>query len=404
MPGLLLPSSSPKKASKQSTAWSFSFRGGYNSDSSDSGDEEEEEEESGRGREAGNSPKEKEKLSEDAKLLKELDIASRAEMDAAQFKANPWSIARINAASRATNSNSNTGEQSHGGKTSPVQKGPSSAHPKAVSRIGHQTTRPSVPPAKKHVHVHPRPGKTKPKPDATIQRFLSAKSELTCTSGRREHAAVSGSMSTSNTNSLSDELTSATPCRSDLIITDLDSCASDSISIHPATQNTNDSTKSSINPATDSILTTELQVPDVPPINDNSNAPVSDAICTSPDEPDIYPFADQQDRDLASFIDDGASFVGPDEITNTPTHPKLNSVNAQGWSPKMLGMLPFCMARYMKLTNDPLQGIYQVRTMQGARIHMSGTDSGMTSLSRLLYVLCKLPLHLTAWLSPLPLK
>ena len=41
MPGLLLPSSSPKKASKQSTTWSFSFRGGYNSDSSGSGDEEE---------------------------------------------------------------------------------------------------------------------------------------------------------------------------------------------------------------------------------------------------------------------------------------------------------------------------------------------------------------------------
>ena len=39
---------------------------------------------------------------EDALLLRELDIASRADRDTVQYTANPWSIARINAASRST--------------------------------------------------------------------------------------------------------------------------------------------------------------------------------------------------------------------------------------------------------------------------------------------------------------
>jgi hypothetical protein len=65
--------------------WSYDFRYGFgDSDSSDS-----ETEPDG----AGNPP-----LSHDARLLRALDISARP--DAAVYKPTPWTIARVNAASR----------------------------------------------------------------------------------------------------------------------------------------------------------------------------------------------------------------------------------------------------------------------------------------------------------------
>lgn len=61
------------------SAWSFNFRSGaYDVDSSDDSDAE--------------------PCSSDAALIKDLDISSRE--DKATYKANPWSIAKINAATR----------------------------------------------------------------------------------------------------------------------------------------------------------------------------------------------------------------------------------------------------------------------------------------------------------------
>lgn len=88
MPGILR---GPKSV-KSSDGWSFSLRGGDDTDSD--GDDEDGTGATGAG--AG--------LSNDAQLLQELDISAREET--VQYKANPWSIARVNAASRPTKAKS----------------------------------------------------------------------------------------------------------------------------------------------------------------------------------------------------------------------------------------------------------------------------------------------------------
>ncbi|KAH8116212.1 hypothetical protein DFH11DRAFT_1725705 [Phellopilus nigrolimitatus] len=130
MPGLLLDASDPKptgtsaanSSSKSDSQWSFSFRGGgfqSDSDSSDSDDDggggdgntaaasnaqDKDKQVSKDGKDGAArgqlEPTRKAALSDDAQLLRDLDIATRADADAAEFKANPWSIARVNAASR----------------------------------------------------------------------------------------------------------------------------------------------------------------------------------------------------------------------------------------------------------------------------------------------------------------
>ncbi|THH05604.1 hypothetical protein EW145_g4677 [Phellinidium pouzarii] len=113
--GVLLNNTSGKEfsvnsnSSKTGCQWSFSFRGGCDSDcdSSDGeGDDGSLVQQSDGSKDANASHvKAKgrtEALSEDGKLLRDLDISTRAEVDAAEFKANPWSIARINAASRTS--------------------------------------------------------------------------------------------------------------------------------------------------------------------------------------------------------------------------------------------------------------------------------------------------------------
>lgn len=94
MPGLLLRAA-PEQLSKANSEWTFSFRGGF-----DSGSEDESED----GGKIMDEKGQQRKISEDARLLEELDIASRAEADTARFRANPWSIAKVNAYSRAVNS------------------------------------------------------------------------------------------------------------------------------------------------------------------------------------------------------------------------------------------------------------------------------------------------------------
>ncbi|KAL5514301.1 hypothetical protein ACEPAG_2389 [Sanghuangporus baumii] len=131
MPGLLVSSeqaSSPARLSKRksNSGWTFDFRAGFDSDSdSDSSDEETKEssvpfsvkkspvDENARAkqtncssgnviRNTGREPKGTQvNETQDARLLRELDIASRADNDTAKFTTTPWSIARVNAATRA---------------------------------------------------------------------------------------------------------------------------------------------------------------------------------------------------------------------------------------------------------------------------------------------------------------
>lgn len=112
MPGILREDAplSKQKSSKKDTEWSFSLRGGCpssdeDSGSSDDGNDVAADKERGSSRKKGKQ-KEETILSVDAKLMRDLDIATRAENDAATFKSNPWSIARVNAASRPMNSSS----------------------------------------------------------------------------------------------------------------------------------------------------------------------------------------------------------------------------------------------------------------------------------------------------------
>ncbi|KAL5521665.1 hypothetical protein ACEPAF_2413 [Sanghuangporus sanghuang] len=131
MPGLLVSSeqaSSPAHLSKRksNSGWTFNFRAGFDSDS-DSGSSDEGTKESivpvsvGRstanenarakqsscssGNVIGSTDRESKGTqgseTEDARLLRELDIASRADKDTAKFTATPWTIARVNAAIRA---------------------------------------------------------------------------------------------------------------------------------------------------------------------------------------------------------------------------------------------------------------------------------------------------------------
>ena len=94
MPGLL--NSNP--GLKDKTCWSFTFRGRFHSDSSSS-------ESDGTDGPVDNPSSSTDnnkrvQLSSDAQLMQDLDISSRDEVDTAKFSANPWSIARVNAASR----------------------------------------------------------------------------------------------------------------------------------------------------------------------------------------------------------------------------------------------------------------------------------------------------------------
>lgn len=116
MPGLLLDASDSKikKSPKNSSDWCFSFRGGLESDSSDSEDGVNDNRQENESVSVLKAPSDIEPVeSADSKLLKELDIGSRADNDMAQFKSNPWSIARVNAAARNTakgiNHNDTTG-------------------------------------------------------------------------------------------------------------------------------------------------------------------------------------------------------------------------------------------------------------------------------------------------------
>ena len=131
MPGLVVSSeqsSNPARPSKQGrqSEWTFNFRAGFESDSS--GEEHDEERSaiashpsSGKfsaedgdsaaapssseginSRSTGNMEEiiKADEETEDARLLRELDIASRADKDPAKFTTTPWSIARVNAAIR----------------------------------------------------------------------------------------------------------------------------------------------------------------------------------------------------------------------------------------------------------------------------------------------------------------
>ncbi|KAL5476850.1 hypothetical protein ACEPAI_3036 [Sanghuangporus weigelae] len=129
MPGLLVSSeqaSSPARLSKRksNSGWTFNFRAGFDSDS-DSGSSDEGTKEStvpfsarkstvnentkrtsgSSGNVIRNTDRESKGTqvneTEDARLLRELDIASRADKDTAKFTTTPWSIARVNAAIRA---------------------------------------------------------------------------------------------------------------------------------------------------------------------------------------------------------------------------------------------------------------------------------------------------------------
>lgn len=115
------------KAANLNSEWSFSLRGGCQSSDSDSDsdsnssgeDEDNENKRRADGKEGGKRDGERKSdrkmLTEDAKLMRELDIATRAETDKAKFEYNPWSIARVNAASRPARAKAalNLGEKSN---------------------------------------------------------------------------------------------------------------------------------------------------------------------------------------------------------------------------------------------------------------------------------------------------
>ncbi|KLO07068.1 hypothetical protein SCHPADRAFT_666274 [Schizopora paradoxa] len=85
MPGLLRSSKSGKDS-----GWVHTLRGDIDSDSSDDDSKND-----NRNRVPCKPPTE-------TQLLKELDISSRDALDTVEFKANPWRIAKMNAAARPT--------------------------------------------------------------------------------------------------------------------------------------------------------------------------------------------------------------------------------------------------------------------------------------------------------------
>ncbi|KAL5498634.1 hypothetical protein ACEPAH_1989 [Sanghuangporus vaninii] len=169
MPGLLVSSeqaSGPAHLSKRksNSGWTFNFRAGFDSDS-DSGSSDEGTKASivpisvGRstanenarakqtscwfGNVIGNTDRELKGAqgneTEDARLLRELDIASRANKDTAKFTTTPWTIARINAAIRAPAADgSNCPSASSSVPSRPVDSNAIVRRGRSVERAAHE--------------------------------------------------------------------------------------------------------------------------------------------------------------------------------------------------------------------------------------------------------------------------
>lgn len=342
MPGLLLPTSSKSK-SKAVDAWSFSFRGGYESDSSES--------EGGKGEgntEGGGESRCLAQLTDDAKLMKELDIASRAEADAAQFKANPWSIARVNAASRNTdanaedvtcsaNSNNLAQEHTRNGNTKTHES--INKQSKLSSSAGQMTI--AVPAGRSSAPLGrlkkpAQASKTgKAKPSSTIQRFLAAASDAVVRDGRKDVLSNSRSITS---DARRPSASPATIDRSDSTKPSKFSHASDP-SFTPTT--INDIVPRSIpaDPGTDSSMTKEMEGPDTLLTCDDTTTGALTNFHAFSDEPGLI-YSDNngelQYGGRSESITSGpvTLLVGPGLDSNRPIHTSSNSATTQGGLPE----------------------------------------------------------------------
>lgn len=336
MPGLLLPTSS-KSTSKAADAWSFSFRGGYESDSSAS--------EGGEGEdntEGGGESRCLAQLTDDAKLMKELDIASRAE--AAQFKANPWSIARVNAASRNTDSNAEDATCS-ASKNDLAQEDTCSGNAKTHEGINKQSKLSSstgqmtiaVPAGRSSAPLGrlKKPALTgKAKPSSTIQRFFVAASDAVVRDGRNLKD-VSSKPRSITSDARRPFASPATIDRSDSTKPSKFSHASDHSST-PTTINDIDPGSIAADPGRDSSMTKEIARPDTLLICDDTTTSTGGLTKyhAFSDDPGLNYSDNSGDLQYGGRNESIASgpvtlFVGPGLDSNRPTY-TTSSANTQG--------------------------------------------------------------------------
>lgn len=338
MPGLLLPTSS-KSTSKAADAWSFSFRGGYESDSSAS--------EGGEGEdntEGGGESRCLAQLTDDAKLMKELDIASRAE--AAQFKANPWSIARVNAASRNTDSNAEDATCS-ASKNNLAQEDTCSGNAKMHEGINKQSKLSSstgqmtiaVPAGRgssvplgrlKKPALAPKTGKANP--SSTIQRFFVAASDAVVRDGRNLKD-VSSKPRSITSDARRPFASPATIDRSDSTKPSKFSHASDPSST-PTTINDIDPGSIAADPGRDSSMTKEIARPDTLLICDDTTTGGLTKFHAFSDDPGLNYSDNSGELQYGGRNESIASgpvtlFVGPGLDSNRPTY-TTSSANTQG--------------------------------------------------------------------------
>lgn len=334
MPGLLLPTSS-KSTSKAADAWSFSFRGGYESDSSAS--------EGGEGEdntEGGGESRCLAQLTDDAKLMKELDIASRAE--AAQFKANPWSIARVNAASRNTDSNAEDATCKNDLAQEDTCSGNAKMHEginkqsKLSSSTGQMTI--AVPAGRSSALLGrlKKPALTsktgKAKPSSTIQRFFVAASDAVVRDGRNLKD-VSSKPRSITSDARRPFASPATIDRSDSTKPSKFSHASDPSST-PTTINDIDPGSIAADPGRDSSMTKEIERPDTLLICDDTTTGGLTKFHAFSDDPGLNYSDNSGELQYGGRNESIASgpvtlFVGPGLDSNRPTY-TTSSANAQG--------------------------------------------------------------------------
>lgn len=330
MPGLLLPTSS-KSTSKAADAWSFSFRGGYESDSSAS--------EGGEGEdntEGGGESRCLAQLTDDAKLMKELDIASRAE--AAQFKANPWSIARVNAASRNTDSNAEDATCS-ASKNDLAQEDTYSGNAKTHEGINKQSKLSSstgqmtiaVPAGRSSAPLGrlKKPALTsktgKAKPSSTIQRFFVAASDAVVRDGRNLKDVSSKPRSITSD--------ARRPFASPATIDRSDSTKPSKFS-HASDPSSTPTTINDIDPGRDSSMSKEIERPDTLLTCDDTTTGSLTKFHAFSDDPGLNYSDNSGDLQYGGRNESIASgpvtlFVGPGLDSNRPTY-TTSSANTQG--------------------------------------------------------------------------